>query len=196
MKMVEKLQKRIQEGKKNNKGFSLVELIIVIAIMAILIGIVGMNVLPQIENARQSKDLQVLNAYLTESVEAVTQNASKCTASKYQLTITSSNITIAIAQDDGTFPTGTDNPTEAGAKAILATFKELSGIEKMPKFESTAGNAIGSIVIALDLETGTTTDADGNTVVKNMAKLTLSPATGKTAADVEKLVDSNGLTSK
>lgn len=187
MKMVEKLQKRIQEGKKNNKGFSLVELIIVIAIMAILIGIVGMNVLPQIENARQSKDLQVLSAYLTEAVEAVTQNASKCTETTYQISIESGKITIK-----GGSGTATDNPTEAGAKAILATFKELSGVSGLPKFESTAGKAIGSVVIDLNLETGTNEDG----TLKNIATLTLTPGTGKTASDVEKLVDSDGLVSK
>lgn len=73
MKMLEKLQKRLQEGKKDNKGFSLVELIIVIAIMAILVGIVGMTVIPQIENARKATDEQVLSALCTEAMEAYTQ---------------------------------------------------------------------------------------------------------------------------
>lgn len=73
MKILEKLQKRLQEGKKDNKGFSLVELIIVIAIMAILIGIVGMNVIPQIENARKGTDAEVLSAMVTEAMQAYTQ---------------------------------------------------------------------------------------------------------------------------
>lgn len=41
--------------KINNKGFSLVELIIVIAIMAILVGIVGTQVLPYIDKAKKRK---------------------------------------------------------------------------------------------------------------------------------------------
>ncbi|MBQ6094530.1 MAG: prepilin-type N-terminal cleavage/methylation domain-containing protein, partial [Lachnospiraceae bacterium] len=40
----------IQMKKLNNKGFSLVELIIVIAIMAILVGVVGTQVIPYLEN--------------------------------------------------------------------------------------------------------------------------------------------------
>ena len=177
MKIVEKLQKRIQEGKKNNKGFSLVELIIVIAIMAILIGIVGMNVLPQIENARQSKDMQVLSAYLTEAVEAVTQNASKCGKDEYTITITRSSGAVSIT-DAG----------EAGADAILSTFKELSGLNGGEiKFESTAGKNIATIEIALNLSTGTSVSGGD---AKNIAKLTL------TGTGVDKLVDSNGLTSK
>lgn len=175
MKIVEKLQKRIQEGKKNNKGFSLVELIIVIAIMAILIGIVGMNVLPQIENARQSKDLQVLSAYLTESVEAVTQNASRCLGSSYRIVITNSKVECTA--------TGTTVSGDTGHEAIEATFKELSGIDKLPTFESTAGKAITQITIDLNLST---TSASGN----DIAVLTL------TGTGTDKLVDSHGLSSK
>ena len=175
MKMVEKLQKRIQEGKKNNKGFSLVELIIVIAIMAILIGIVGMNVLPQIENARKSKDLQVLSAYLTEAVEAVTQNASKCKDTSYTLTIDSAGIACS----------GDNNVTgDNGGSSIAATFSELSGLAtvsgsgtKFPTFESTEGKKISEITIELNLST---TNGD-------IAKLTIDAGT---------LVDSDGLTSK
>lgn len=180
MKIVEKLQKRIQEGKKNNKGFSLVELIIVIAIMAILIGIVGMNVLPQIENARQSKDLQVLSAYLTESVEAVTQNASKCSDTAYTLKIDKTN---GVSCDGDNSVTG-----DTGDTAILNTFLELSGLsaDGFPKFESTAGKGISTITINLNLSTATVSGSDDTYI----SKLTVTGDDGK-------LVDAtNGLTSK
>ena len=47
--------------KTNNKGFSLVELIIVIAIMAILIGIVALAVIPYLEKSRVGKDQQTVD---------------------------------------------------------------------------------------------------------------------------------------
>ena len=42
----------------NNKGFSLVELIIVIAIMAVLVGVLAPQFLRYVERGRQSKDVE------------------------------------------------------------------------------------------------------------------------------------------
>lgn len=47
---------------KNNKGFSLVELIIVIAIMAILVGVMAPQLIKYIEKSNVSADMQMLGA--------------------------------------------------------------------------------------------------------------------------------------
>ena len=47
----------VTEKKLNNKGFSLVELIIVIAIMAVLIGVLAPQYLKYVEKSRESADL-------------------------------------------------------------------------------------------------------------------------------------------
>lgn len=138
MKMLEKLLKRIQEGKKDNKGFSLVELIIVIAIMAILIGIVGMNVLPQIENARKATDAQVMSAMVSEAMEAYTQV--KQAAGNYSITVT----------------IGSDGKVTATASAdsqMKAKFDELAEATKRV-FKSKAAKGLGTVTITCDQSNG------------------------------------------
>lgn len=46
------------EKKMNNKGFSLVELIVVIAIMAVLVGVLAPQFIKYVEKSRQSTDIQ------------------------------------------------------------------------------------------------------------------------------------------
>lgn len=53
----------------NNKGFSLVELIVVIAIMAVLVGVLAPLFIRYVEKSRQSTDLQNLDSVIT-TVEA------------------------------------------------------------------------------------------------------------------------------
>ncbi len=47
----------------NNKGFSLVELIIVIAIMAILVGVLAPQFIKYVESSRQSTDISAASEY-------------------------------------------------------------------------------------------------------------------------------------
>lgn len=76
--------------KLNNKGFSLVELIIVIAIMAILVGVVGTQVIPYLENSRKAKDTQIFSAWNTAAVSAYSTEAGNLDAeATYVITISS-----------------------------------------------------------------------------------------------------------
>lgn len=65
MKTIKEMKAKLQAKKKDNKGFSLVELIIVIAIMAILVGIIASQVIPYMEKSRESKDITLLDTCLT-----------------------------------------------------------------------------------------------------------------------------------
>ena len=51
--------------KMNNKGFSLVELIIVIAIMAVLVGVLAPAYLRYVEKSRKSADIQAIDSIMT-----------------------------------------------------------------------------------------------------------------------------------
>lgn len=69
---------------KNNKGFSLVELIIVIAIMAILVGVMAPQLIKYIEKSNVSSDTQlcdsVRTAITTAMMDPAVINASDYTA--------------------------------------------------------------------------------------------------------------------
>lgn len=76
--MRRKIQKYLSGERE---GFSLIELIIVIAIMAILIGVVALIVLPYLESSRESTDRAALNEVATAFKSAASIN------SKYATTV-------------------------------------------------------------------------------------------------------------
>jgi len=63
-------------NKSNNKGFSLVELIVVIAIMAILVGAIAPQVIKYIDSSKQSKDKSNLSTIYSAVNTAIADTAS------------------------------------------------------------------------------------------------------------------------
>lgn len=49
---------KMKKKQKNNKGFSLIELIVVVAIMAVLVGVLAPTYLRYVEKSRKSADIQ------------------------------------------------------------------------------------------------------------------------------------------
>ena len=150
--------------KLNNKGFSLVELIIVIAIMAILVGVVGTQVIPYLESSRKSKDEQIFSAWNTAAVSAYSMEAGNLNASDtYTITatMTASGGTYSFAFTE----TSTDASNAGGAK-LLAKFCELcnisnSGTDAAPVYNknftiaSKAGQGLSKVVMTIDGGNGT-----------------------------------------
>lgn len=131
--------------KLDNKGFSLVELIIVIAIMAILVGVVGTQVIPYIEKSRQSKDLQILSGFCTSMTSASSTTADLLDpTATYTITITQAGACSISA-----------NPTTAGGQTeLLNNFCELNGASAGStninlKYESKAAKAAGAVTCVL-----------------------------------------------
>ncbi len=100
--------------KRGNKGFSMVELIIVIAIMAILVGIVGSRVLPYLNKSKEAKDQQILSGWVTASTAAYAMNAADLTDGSYDIEVVSTGVGVS---------SGTNK------ELLEDSFKDFSGID-------------------------------------------------------------------
>lgn len=149
----------------NNKGFSLIELIVVIAIMAILVGALAPQVTKYIESARRASDVQALGALFTvvqtTMIEADTSDTIKSPAPKsYQITGTG-----AVELGDTTFATAVRSGLTGNNYPTLSS----AALKDQP-ITVTISNT-GSIEVKVDAVAGTK-DVTGVTITESGSKWT------------------------
>lgn len=104
--------------KQKNKGFSLVEVIIVIAIMVVLVGVLAPQFIKHVERSRESKDLSNIEEYKV-TIEAIAADKEGLDA----------NMEIEITTSGGTFINVDD--TELSKYGLTDNF-ELSSSQWEP----------------------------------------------------------------
>lgn len=94
------MNNEIKKTKKlNNKGFSLVELIIVIAIMAVLIGILAPQYLQYVEKSRRSADATTVDQFVS-AMQILASDPSVSLDSSKTYTVTSTTAGDITISDD------------------------------------------------------------------------------------------------
>ena len=86
--------KWLNNKKKDNKGFSLVELIIVVAIMAILVGLLAPQYIKYVEKSRKSSDASNLSEMVNALQVYAADAESSIPAGTYTITISSTGTNI------------------------------------------------------------------------------------------------------
>lgn len=158
--------KFLNKKKNDNKGFSLVELIIVVAILAILVGLLAPQYLKYVEKSRKSADA----SNLSEMVNAIQVHAadsdSNLKAGTYTITINETGTTATQAVADIIAETAPD----------YATVKLKSN--KWLKDDKTGNADSISATVTVDSNGGTTVDYTPN-AVKEFVKGTGTASTTK-----------------
>ena len=130
--------------KTNNKGFSLVELIIVIAIMAILVGVLAPQYIKYVERSRKSADLDIAEGVYT-AVQTTLTDADYEIPDTCKVVINGTNVTIT---DDGL------DTTKNMAKAFDDYFGANWSKKKFKSKACTANSNNYTVSITGDVNTG------------------------------------------
>lgn len=128
-----------------NKGFSLVELIIVVAIMAVLVGVLAPQYLKYVERSRQSTDKQnvdaIINAVRIYAIDPEVESAKQVTNGA-QVTIKTNPETV-----------GTTNATNNTNLALdSAGIKEIA-LKSSKWIDSTTNAETNTVTLTFTVET-------------------------------------------
>lgn len=169
--------------KTNNKGFSLVELIIVIAIMAVLVGVLAPAYMRYVENARKSRDISAMDSVLN-TVEASLIDATVRSDDAFTVIIHVNSTDTGSGAYTGVANTGNTNavwfeidPAVAGSMSAAETALGAELYDVLGVYELAGDWQIGGTDISQDIEATvngnnvefSTTAISGGATVESMA---------------------------
>ncbi len=156
--------------KANNKGFTLVELIIVVAIIAVLAAVLAPQYLRYVERARQSNDLQVATSIMRATTAAISDPqvgvaSSSTVYIRWQTTASSGQtLTASFAGYGGTSATNLLNEiaaTMGWAEENATTNVMEYDADSVDDAQSSAGN-LQNFAFTVDAATGQITIDSGS----------------------------------
>ena len=123
---------------KNNKGFTLVELIVVIAILGVLMAVLVPQYIQYVEKSREGVDLSAMGEILhVAEIEAATKEG---TIGEVTVEVDGTEGTITVKPEESADVTGEN----IAAKAIAGVIRDLIGDTPL---KSTDGRALGEHTI-------------------------------------------------
>lgn len=147
---------KLLNKKKNNKGFTLVELVIAIAILAILVGLLAPQYTKYVEKSRKSADASNMDELVKAIQVYATDNAIKLTGDAKDKTIT-----IALKES------GVDCGKDADA---IAAFEEYVPNYKNIKRKSNQWSGDPTVKVKVAADGGVTVNVTGTQTFKDFYK--------------------------
>ncbi len=151
-----KLLAKLNEKRKNNKGFTLVELIIVVAIIAVLAAVLAPQYIRYVERSRESNDLQVATNIMRATTAAVADPHVEAPANAtYEITWDTSGSPAAntLSVTSTTPPARSAEVIEAVAAIMGWPVSTTAGVYTGEAAQSAAGTGV-DFVFTIDVATG------------------------------------------
>lgn len=168
-KLMEKIWAQHRKVRKNNKGFSMVELIIVIAIMAALIVVLAPQYIKYVERSRETADMNTVSEMLhAVQVAAVDPTYESALPTNFVFTVsTTGTVTIQGVSESNPNP-------KTNFSDLVASLIDVSTIQ----MKSTDGKALGTLTVAMVGSTCNWNEASRTAVNKLNDGVATTPAPG------------------